>query len=300
MTLAALARFLRTLGHRVHERPDVDWVEVGALSLSAVPSMSVVDPSDVEIDRLLVTSGRIAATFVDTDRGVPATAWWVRDPGYGPQSTQRQFRQNLRRAEGLVGVRPLSWDEFRSLGLAVHRETLMARGDRGASTLTTSGWDSLCEAAEATAGLEATGCFVDATLAGYIVSWTSAGLCEGLVADVAPRFAELRPAHHLYHGFAAGMIRRPGVRGVTVGRTSIPARSSLDAFKRHAGFRPEPVRVAAVIHPRCRRWLLSAIVRGSLRIADRLVGARLPALGNVAVLDAAAATRAERGTAGRA
>ena len=292
--MAALARFLRTLGHRVHERPDIDWIEVGALSLSAVPSTSVIDSPDAEIDRLLRGSGRIAATFVTTDRGVPATAWWVRDPGYGPESTQRQFRQNLRRAEGRVSVRPMSWEEFRALGLSVHRDVLTARGDRGALTLTPSGWESLCEAAEATAGMEATGCFVDATLAGYIVSWTSAGSCEGLLADIAPRFADMRPAHHLCHGFAAEMIRRPGVHGVTVGRTSIPARSSLDAFKRHAGFRPEPIRVAAVLHPRFRWWLSSAIVRGALRTADRLVGSRLPALGNVAVLDAAAATQADR------
>ena len=194
----------------------------------------MIDSPDAEIDRLLRGSGRIAATFVTTDRGVPATAWWVRDPGYGPESTQRQFRQNLRRAEGRVSVRPMSWEEFRALGLSVHRDVLTARGDRGALTLTPSGWESLCEAAEATAGMEATGCFVDATLAGYIVSWTSAGSCEGLLADIAPRFADMRPAHHLYHGFAAEMIRRPGVHGVTVGRTSIPARSSLDAFKRQS------------------------------------------------------------------
>jgi hypothetical protein len=298
--LAALSRFLRTLGHRVHERPDIDWVEVGALSLSAVPSTSVIDPPDAEVDRLLGESGRIAATFVTADRGVPATAWWVRDSGYGLESTQRQFRQNLRRAEGRVGVRPLSWDELRTLGLSVHRDALAARGDQGAATLTPAGWGSLCEAAEATAGMAATGCFVDATLAGYIVSWTSVGTCEGLLADIAPRFADLRPAHHLYHGFAADMIRRPGIQGVTVGRTSIPAKSSLDAFKRHAGFRPEPIRLAAVLHPRFRWWLSSAIVRRALRTADRLVGSRLPALGNVGVLDAAAATRADRATTAKA
>ncbi len=298
--MAALARILRTLGHRVHERPDIDWVEVGALSLSAVPSTSVIDPPDAEIDRLLGASGRIAATFVSAARGVPATAWWVRDPEYGPESTQRQFRQNLRRAEDRVGVRSLSWEEFRTLGLSVHRDALAARGDQGAPTLKTAGWESLCEAAEATAGMEATGCFVDATLAGYIVSWTSGGLCEGLLADIAPRFADLRPAHHLYHGFAAGMIRRPGVQGVTVGRTSIPARSSLDAFKRHAGFRPEAIRLAAVLHPRFRWWLSSAILRGALHTADRLVGGRLPALGNVAVLDAAAATWVDRATTAKA
>jgi hypothetical protein len=298
--LAALSRFLRTLGHRVHERPDIDWVEVGALSLSAVPSTSVIDPPDAEVDRLLGESGRIVATFVTADRGVPATAWWVRDSGYGLESTQRQFRQNLRRAEGRVGVRPLSWDELRTLGLSVHRDALAARGDQGAATLTPAGWGSLCEAAEATAGMAATGCFVDATLAGYIVSWTSVGTCEGLLADIAPRFADLRPAHHLYHGFAADMIRRPGIQGVTVGRTSIPAKSSLDAFKRHAGFRPEPIRLAAVLHPRFRWWLSSAIVRRALRTADRLVGSRLPALGNVGVLDAAAATRADRATTAKA
>ena len=134
---------------------------------------------------------------------------------------------------------------------------------------------------------------------GFVLAHTRGGICEGLLASVSPRFADARPAHALYHGFAAEMIRRPGVRGVTVGRTSIPPNTSLDAFKRHAGFVPEPITVAVVLHPRW-RWLAARPIRGCLNLGRVMLGGRLPALGNVALLDAVTATSSPRrsGTGG--
>lgn len=292
LSLARLGRFFRLLGHAVHEREGVCWVEVGRLSLMAVPATDAIAVSPAVVDAVLRDTGRLAATFVSAgSHGVPAVAWWVRDPEYGIASVQRQFRQNLRRGQDVVTVRPLAWDEFRDRGFAVHCETAAARGGPAPPTTVPAGWNRLCDLLAESEGFEAIGCRVDGHLAGFIVSLTTEGRCEGLLADCAPRFASVRPAHWLYHRFAAEMIRRPGVSGVTVGRQGIPARASLDAFKRHAGYSPEPIRVAAVVHPRWRRGLEWAPVRGVLRwSADRL-GSRAGPLANVMLLDAAVATR---------
>lgn len=285
--MAALEPLFRALGHRVHPRDDVDWIEVGMFSMMAVPSTATVTAPAGAITDLLRQSGRIATTFVADDGRVPAMAFWVRDPDYGAQSVQRQFRQNLRRGTARVGVRPLDWQEFARLGRPVHVDVAASRGGRLPASTEPSGWDRLCEAAAATPGLGAIGCFVERSLAGFILSRTARGICEGLVATVSPRFGDARPAHALYHGFAAEMIRRPGVHGVTVGRSSLPRNASLDAFKRHAGYVPEPIRVGVVLHPRW-RWLAAPVVRGGLHVARRLTGGRVVALGNVALLDAAA------------
>lgn len=284
--MATLAPFFRALGHRVHEHRDIDWVEVGAFSLMAMPSTATVTAPGEAILNLLRTSGRVAATFVAVERGVPAVAWWVRDPAYDLSAVQRQFRQNLRRAARRVDVRPMDWEEFARLGRQVHLDVGSARGGAATPSTEPRGWERFCEVASATPGLEAIGCFVDRALAGFILAHTRGGSCEGLLAEVSPRFADARPSHALYHGFAAEMIRRPGIRGVTVGRTSIPPNASLDAFKRHAGFVAEPIRAAVILHPRW-RWLASPAVRGSLRIARRLSRDRVPALANVSLLDAA-------------
>jgi len=287
----SLAPFFRALGHGVHARQACLWIEVGAFSLMAFPSTAAPAVTDAEAEEVLHESGRIAATFVADDRGVPAVAWWVRDPAYGPASLQRQFRQNLRRGEGRTVVRPLTWGEFRASAHAVHRDVAAGRGTTKAPSLSPDGWERLCDAAEAVRGLEATGCFIDGALAAYVVSLVTGDVCEGILADHSPRFAESRPAHALYHGFAAMMIRRDGIRGVTVGRSSIPPNASLDSFKRHAGFQPEPIRVAAVLHPSWRPWIGPTPVRAGLRVARRLGRGWIGALDNVELLDAAAATK---------
>jgi hypothetical protein len=289
-----LSRFFRRLGNAVHDRDGVCWVEVGRFSLSAVPATEAIVIPRATVEAVLRDTGRLAATFVSADGvGVPAVAWWVRDREYGLPAVQRQFRQNLRRGEGMVTVRRVEWDDFRRHGLAVHREATAARRGPAPPTTGIESWNALCDLFVENEGFEAIGCFVESVLAGYIVSLATDGVCEGLLADCAPRFASLRPAHWLYHRFAAEMIRRPDVRGVTVGRQGIPARESLDAFKRHAGFRPEPLRVAAVLHPRWRNTLQSAPVRGFLRWAGGVLGRRAGPLSNVALLDAAVETCCE-------
>lgn len=292
LPVSLLGRFFRVLGHAVHERDGVCWVEVGRLSVMAVPSTQAINLSPAAVDDVLRDTGRLAATYVSAEgRGVPAAAWWVRDPDYGLGSVQRQFRQNLSRGRNLVTVRRLANDEFRRLGFTVHCESVAARHGSAPPTTLPDGWNQLCDLLADDERFDAIGCCVDGSLAGYIVSLTLDGECMGLLADCAPRFEAARPAHWLYHRFAAEMIRRPGVKGVTVGRQGIPARPSLDAFKRHAGYDPEPIRVAAVLHPRWRGGLELAPVRGLLRRAARVLGGRAGTLENVMLLDAAVATR---------
>lgn len=289
---ALLADFFRVLGHHVHERDGLCWVEVGRLSLMAVPATEAIRVPMASVAGLLRDTGRLAATFVSGGgHGVPAVSWWVRDPGYGLASVQRQFRQNLRAGQRQVHVCPLDWHDFRSQGFRVHCETVAARGGASPPTITPSGWSLLCDFLAAHRSFEALGCFVEGHLAGYLVSLTIDGLCEGMLADCSPRFAAVRPAHWLYHRFAAEMIRRPGIRGVTVGRQGLPARCSLDAFKRHAGYVGEPIHVAAVLHPRWRTVLEPALTRGLLRRSARLLNHRAGILANVSLLDAAVTTR---------
>jgi len=295
-----LGNFFRAVGHVVHERDGVCWVEVGRLSLMAVPATRALSVSTAAVEHMLCDTGRLAATFVSADaRGVPAVAWWIRDPNYGLASVQRQFRQNLRRGRDAVAVRGMRWDEFRRLGFAVHCESVATRSGPAPPTVRPDGWSRLCDLLATDSRFDATGCYVHGSLAGYIVSLTMDGHCEGLMADWDARFEAARPAHWLYHRFAAEMIRRPGVSGVTVGRQGIPSRPSLDAFKRHAGYSPEPIRVAAVLHPRWRVALEPAPVRGALRLASRLLGGRAGPLANVMLLDAAVTTRENARSHGR-
>lgn len=285
-----LAPFYRAWGYRTWSRLGTLWIASGRFSVVSVPCSRPVAATRQEVERLLEETGRLAAQFPSASRtGVERSGYWVRDRGYGPASLQRQFRQHVLRHGARRVVRPVAWGELAARGQGVLRDAFARKpgpwpADRGA-------WEACCRDADAIPRLAATGCFVDGTLAAFLVSWVSGRECHVLMYHRSPRFDALRPSHALIADFTSRTIRRDDVEAVTLGRDLIPALGAVGEFKRHAGYRPEPTPVAAVIAPRWRGLLTHPWARGALRGLHRLGGRRAGPLGNVDVLDVAAITR---------
>ncbi len=287
-----LRRLYEAMGHRAWSRHGVLWIAVGRFSLMAIPSVRPVEVEAGEMGDLLVETGRSAAVFLAArSTGVEGAAYVVRDKGYGLGSLQRQFRQSLRRGQEDCEVRPLGWEEWRARGPAVNVAALRRRGEGGSAYGDEAGWEKICGAAAAVAGLEVLGCFCRGELAAYLLSWTEGGICEGLVAHWSDRFGESRPCHVLYYEFARQMMAREGICEVNVGRQSLPARAGLDRFKRQAGYGREAFPLGVYLHPRL-AWLAeNSWVLGGLEALHRRVGPRLGFLENVEVLRAAEVVR---------
>jgi hypothetical protein len=289
-----LAPFYRAWGYRTWSRLGSLWIDAGRFSVISVPCSRRVTATRGEVERFVRDAGRIAAQFPTTaDTGVLRNSYWVRDRGYGPASLKRQFRRHVAVHHDRCEVRPIEWQELATRGLPIFRDACARQGCPGPAT--SRAWEECCRVASRIPGLTAAACTVGGEPAAFLVAWVFERTCFVLMYHRSTRFDEFRPSHKLIAGFTRQTIGRPDVDAVTLGRDLVPAQGAVGAFKRHAGFRPEPISVAAVLDPRWRALLTHSCTRGILGSLNGLTGHRIDALGNVELLDVAAATRLPSG-----
>ncbi len=285
-----LAPLYRALGHRTWTRLGCLWIDVGRFSLVSVPCSDPITASLQEVEELLRTAGRLAAQFPSIiPTGVVTQAYWVHDHGYGPASQQRQFRQHVARGGNRCQVTAIEWRDLAEQGYPVLRDSLIRQGRQ--QQLTEASWRQCCAVAHDIPDLEATGCLVDGVLAAFLISWTWQRRCYGLLSFRWSAYDQARPSHVLVQEFTRRMMARADIDAVTLGRDMVPRQTSIADFKRHAGYREEPLSVAAVLHPGWRWLLASQRLRGSLHRLHRRSGQRWDVLENVELLDVAARSR---------
>jgi hypothetical protein len=286
-----LAAFFQAMGHRTWSRQGTLWIDAGRFSLVTIPCNVVISACRADLSRLLRDSGRLVALAIVADgTGVVSSDFWMRDHAYSLASLQRQFRQQVVRQGHRCTVRMVPWDELILCGLRVNQDTMERRGLKMHRCTTASGWAEVCRAAAAIPGLEATGCFVDGTLASFLVSWMVNADCHGLMMHRDSRFRATGAANVMVYEFTRMMLARPGVSGVTLGRGWFPAEPTIDRFKRHAGYVEEPLQLAVTLHPRWDGLLRSPRTHSFVRAADALSGHRFRLEDDLEVLRAAAHT----------
>jgi hypothetical protein len=289
-----LAPFYRAWGYRTWSRLGTLWIDAGRFSVISVPCSHRVTATRGEVERFVRDAGRIAAQFPTTAAtGVLRNGYWVRDRGYGPAFLQRQFRRQVAAHHDRCEVRSIEWRDLATSGLAIIGDARARQGCPGPATR--DAWEECCRIASGIPGLSAAACTVDGEPAAFLVAWISDRICYVLMYYRWARFDEFRPSHKLIAGFTRQAIGRPDVDAVTLGRDLVPAQGAVGAFKRHAGFRPEPIAVAAVLDPRWSALLTHGCTRGILHGLHWLTGHRIGALGNVELLDVAAVTRLPTG-----
>lgn len=288
-----LGRFYRALGHRVALCAGALWIDVGRFSMTSVPCGEFVDPTRAEVEELLRGTGRAAAQFpIRRETGGHARRYVMQDPAYGPGHQQRQFRQHVRKGATSCVVREVGWAELARSGWPVVEDAHARQGR--SSALGESQWEEVCAAGSAGAGLGVTGCFVGETLAAFVIHWTVGRRRHGLVLHRWSRFDPQRVSHCLVDGFTTSAMGRDALDMVVLGRQMIPPDQRdrmTGVMKEHAGYKLEPIRVGAVLHPSWGRFLGAGAMRGVLEGTRRLLGGRVPMLDNVDVLHASTVTR---------
>jgi hypothetical protein len=258
MTADRLARFYRSAGHQVVDFGGVTWFDASPRVLQSLPGVRLVDPPREELERHL-RARRLAGVQFAThaEYGLPSCAYAVRDSAYSLDSIDRAFRQNVLRGMRSCQVRELDFGAAERLGPAVNREALARRGSRDPRFLDPARWRQFCAAGRDTPGAGALGSFQAGRLAAYLVYLIDGGVCHGLHMLSSDWGRPYRSNHLLYFEFTRRMIARPDVDCVSTGLKPIPAAGDMDRFKREAGYRTEPCRLAAVLHPVVERSLLA-------------------------------------------
>jgi hypothetical protein len=284
-----LAPFYRAWGYRTWSRLGTLWIAAGRFSVVSVPCSHRITTTRSDVERFVRDAGRIASQFPTTAHtGAQRNSYWVRDRDYGPASLQRQFRRHVAAYHDRCEVRPIDWQELATYGHPVLRDAMVRQGCPGPAT--PEAWEECCRVAGRIPGLTATTCTVDGEPAAFLVAWVSERTCSVLMYYRSARFDEFRPSHKLIADFTRQAIGRPDVDAVTLGRDLVPSQSAVGDFKRHAGYRVEPIAVAAVLDPRWKAVLTHGGTRRALQFLHRMSGRRIAAFANVELLDVAAVT----------
>jgi hypothetical protein len=290
-----LARFYRAAGHQVADAAGATWVDASPRIWQSLPGIRLIDPPR-EALRALLRRRRLAGVQFATDAeyGLPSCAYEVRDKEYGPRSTSRTFRQNLRKGAAACDVRELGFDELARIGLPVNRDALARRGYRDPRFLDPARWRAFCEAGGSAPGAGALGSFCDGRLASYLLYLVDGGTCHGLHMFSSTWARPRRANHVLYYEFTRRLIGRADVVCVSTGLGAYPPAGEIDRFKREAGYRAEPCRLAVVLHPVVERLLLTRPQAALLRLAGGIRRGHPGITRARAVVEIARATAARR------
>jgi hypothetical protein len=266
-----LARFYRAAGYRVIHSERGTWFDASSRVYQSLPGVKLIDPAREEL-RSLLRRHRLAGVQYATGAqyGLPSYAYAVRDKRYGLSSTSRTFRQNVLKGARECEVRELGFDELERIGLPVNRDALGRRGYRDPRFLEPDRWRRYCAAGLSTPGAGALGSFRGGALAAYILHVVDQGICHGLHMFSSQWARPHHPNHVLYYEFTRRMISLPDVDCVSTGLKPYPAAGEIDRFKRQAGYRTEPCRLAVVLHPAVERLLLSSPQAALLRISGKV------------------------------
>lgn len=292
--LVNLCDFYNAIGSHAIAAGGVVWFVAGSFSLCATPTMLLPDLREKEVRGLLWRTKKLAAIYgVSQDEGATVPVYVLRDKSYDLKNLQRQFRQHVVRAQKVLEARECTWKEWETAAVRCDEETLLRRGmDSKAShpLLSPDGRSKVVSIAERIPELRIQACFYGDEIVAYLVHLTMGSVCEGLMIHRRDDRAEdyCRDASHLvYYTFAKAAMARPEIQTVCVGRQSVPAKDALAGFKRHAGFEevPYPLRfrlnsfIAPVFETRLGARMLRAV--------RETFGRKVPALGNLEVMERA-------------
>jgi len=286
-----LQAFYQRTGQSSSQMAGGVWLVETRLSVFSTPGSIPLRPTKSEIVNLLQRTGRIAAIFGSGfETGKEVNSFVVRDRSYGMQSLQRQFRQQVKIALQHCHCRPVEWHEMARLALPVNQSTMARRGVHAPRYTDPMRWAAYCEAASLLPGCEAIGCFVGGELAAYMITWLHAGVCYGLYMLWTESLRAAHPTHALYYETVRDRMSRPEVEAMCVGRQTVPAMTSVDRFKRHAGFMPEPCHVGVILRPGVSSIMTHPWSVRALRSIRQRAGHRWPKLHHAEVFEVAAET----------
>lgn len=248
-----LTAMQEALGWRVTCIDGIPWCRFGGSTVMTFPLSEHYHVGRSHVDRVLRESRALLAQFpTPAPTGTYATEYVLRDKGYCETALQRQFRQMLQRGERQLTFRELSWHECAAAGPRVLRAF---RGRQGITAPVAEGsWRDACERGASSAAFVVFGCHHGDVLAGFAILWRRPLGYRTVGIAVDPAFFPMGAANLLLYRTARDLIARSDCEFVSFGRSGIPEIEGNSRFKRHAGLREEPLRMAAILHPRI-RWL---------------------------------------------
>ena len=156
MNAEVFAEWLRRQGYRVIRTPSSYWFEASSRVYQAFPYHWVIEPSERELNDLLLQQNAIAlrySTPLTVPQGKVSYHVVCEDPAYDLPLLPRQTRQNVRKGLEYAHVEPIPLPRLATEGWRLRLDTLNRQGREAAES--EAWWHRLCMSAEDLPGFEA-------------------------------------------------------------------------------------------------------------------------------------------------
>lgn len=244
------AEWLRRQGQRVIRTPSSFWYEASPRVYQAFPCHWLIEPTEEELKRLLVSSRAIALRYsapLSACRGKVSYHIVCEDRAYDLPALSRQARQNVRRGLDYARIEPISLSQLATEGWPLRRDSLQRQGRAGAED--EAWWRRLCLSAEDLPGFEAWGALGEGQLLASCLAFTCDGCVTMPYEQSASAGLEHRVNNAIFFVVTRAALQRPDIGSVFFCLQSLDAPASMDEFKLRMGYTAKPVRQRVAVHP---------------------------------------------------
>ncbi len=250
MNAETFAVWLRRQGHHVVRSSSSYWCEVSPHVYQAFPYHWLIEPSDKELNTLLLRRNAIAlrySTPFPAPQGKVSYHVVCQNPRYDLSFLSRQARQNVRRGLQLVQVEPIGLARLASEGWRLRLDSLERQGRLGAET--EAWWRRLCLSAEGLVGFEAWGALYNGQLAASFLAFRCDDWYTLPYEQSSSAFLEHRANNAIFYQVTQQALQRGDIGGVFFCLQSLDAPCTVDEFKFRMGYTARPVRQRIIFHP---------------------------------------------------
>jgi hypothetical protein len=243
------AEWMRRQGRQVYRTESSWWYEAGPRTLQAFPYFWLIQPSEAELRKLMLTRGILSLRYsapLEAPEGKASYHIELQSP-YSLEMLKPQARNGVKKGRGCFSVEPIPFARLAEEGWCLQRDTL-ERQDR-LDSMQHETWRQICLAAEGLPGFQAWAAIADGELAGALFTTRIDDVVCVPYALSRSKYLSQHVNNVLFFNTTCNLLAQPGVNRVFLTVQSLDAPESVDEFKFRMSFTARPVRQRVVLNP---------------------------------------------------
>jgi hypothetical protein len=234
-------KYFSTVGVKVFTSDSSDWCEIQRGMLLSIPFHKLVEPSEKELDDLLLKSGAFGLRYPtkSTNYGFDSYLTMCHDFEYGMDSLTSKARNQVRKGLKYFEVRDVNHDDLLEQGLTLNRKTF-DRQHRSDPKANMDYWSKICKACYEVEGVSVTGAFLGDRLAAYMIILETGQVAEIIIQNSDTELLKMCPNNVLTYQVTQKYLgnRIP----VCYGLGSLEQTDTLNHFKSSMGYREQGIK----------------------------------------------------------
>jgi hypothetical protein len=250
MNAEVFAEWLRRQGRRVLRTESSYWHGEDWGTLQAFPYHWQIQPSKRELRDLVVHHRAVALRFSapsETTRHPKSYHVLCMKKDYDLDCLSGWGRKNVRRGLRNCNVERISFARYLEEGWTLRADTLDRQRRRSRDNR--DAWHKRFLAAADLQGFEIWAALVGNKLAATLVTFRMEDFCYMILHQCHRDYLRDHVNNALSYVVTGEMIRRPEIRGIFYGMSSLDAAPSVDEFKLRMGYEAKGVRQRVLFHP---------------------------------------------------